>query len=111
MRLSWVHSPLSEVSVIARKDTAARELTEWRSSSGVGYEVALLEFGEHSAEAMLTAASQSQSLWTWLKRAGGILLTWAGWALLFGTACRLALVLALALAFALAFALALEHTK
>ena len=72
--------------MIARKDATERSLTEWQSSSGKGYEVALLEFGDHAAEAMLSAASASQSLWTWLKRGGGVLLTWAGWALLFGPA-------------------------
>ena len=61
--LPWVHSPLSEVSATSQGHSGA-ESCGWRSSSGVGYEVALLEFGEHSAEAMLTAASQSQSLWT-----------------------------------------------
>jgi hypothetical protein len=88
VRLSWSHAPLEEVSVIARKN--AGHLSPWPSSAGQGYEVALLEFGEHAADWMLATASSKQTAWTWLKRGGGVLATWAGYGLLFGPAQYLA---------------------
>ena len=96
VRISWKHSPLEEVSLIGRRSgrggapagaaSAGGELHEWQSSAGPGYEVALLHFGYADAHTMLDAASQEARVWTWLKRAGGLLLTWAGWALVFGPA-------------------------
>jgi len=95
-RVAWKHAPLEEVSVIARKvsaEASGRErgqLVPWASTAGIGYEVAMLEFGERDADAMLESAASAQSVMTWLKRGGGILLTWAGWAMLFGPAQYLA---------------------
>jgi len=95
-RVAWKHAPLEEVSVIARKMSAedsGRErgqLVPWSSNAGVGYEVAMLEFGSRDASAMLDSAATAQSMWTWMKRGGGILMTWIGWGLLFGPAQYLA---------------------
>ena len=88
VRVSWVHAPLREVSVVARRD-ARGTLVAWPSSID-GYDVLLLAAGRRDAPSMLAAAARAQSLWTWLKRGGGALLTWAGYALLFGPAQYLA---------------------
>lgn len=100
VRLRWQHAPLEEVSLLAkaqpergggaRGGSASAVLVEWPNAAGAGYELALLEFGRHSASGMLASAASAQSLLTWLKRGGGVLLTWAGWALLFGPAQYLA---------------------
>jgi len=87
-RLTWRHAPLEEVSVLAKKQ--ASELVPWASGAGSGYDVAMLSFGEVHPSTMLEAASSAQTVMTWLKRGGGSLLMWAGWALLFGPAQYLA---------------------
>ena len=88
VRVGWKHAPLAEVSVIGR--ALRGTLVEWPNSAGAGYELALLEFGHRDASSMLASASSSQSTMTWLKRAGGLLMTWIGWGLLFGPAQYLA---------------------
>lgn len=85
VRVSWRHAPLEEVSVLAKK-TSRGQLREWPSSAGPGYDVALVEFGDREPYQMLESASAAQAMWTWFKRGGGIVLTWIGWALLFGPA-------------------------
>lgn len=96
-RLSWRHAPLHEVSVLAKKKLKKRNgveeatLMPWPSrAAGAGYELALLSFGDVEPEAMIAGAESENTLMLWLKRGGGILLTWIGWGLLFGPAQYLA---------------------
>ena len=85
VRITWSYAPLASVSILAKHKQSSRTLVPWPSATP-GYKIALLEFGDHEPEDMLTTAASEQSLWTWLKRGGGVLLTFAGWTLLFGPA-------------------------
>lgn len=96
VRLSWRYAPLLSVSVLAARSADGHadspgELVPWASPAGAGYELALLEVGPRvEAQAMLAHAQAANEMMTWLKRAGGGLLTWVGWALLCGPAQYLA---------------------
>ena len=82
-RVGWRLTPLAEVSLVARR--SGGRLGPW-PADGRSHQLALLSFGQSDAPSMLDAAASAQTLWTLVKRVGGLLLGWAGWSLLFGPA-------------------------
>jgi hypothetical protein len=112
VRAHWSHAPRQTVTVVAKHQPPSSRgsrgprgapvaagpggeggggrLVEWPNAAGAGYELALLEPGEHDASAMLARAASAASMALWLKRAGGALLMWMGYGLLFGPAQYLA---------------------
>jgi hypothetical protein len=80
VRVSFSEVSCRTVSVLAAvRDT---DLVAWPSKQGEGYEVAIVEEGHKTATEMISGAQSANSIWTWVKRAGGFLLNLIGFSMI-----------------------------